>query len=143
MRSSLLGGVLVLLGSSAVAQTPAEVVAAFHHAVASSDTVQALAYLHPDLVVFESGGAEMSRDEFASGHLGADMAFMAAVTRDVTDSRTTMDVDVAVVMNRASMSGTMGDREINTVVVETVVLRRVSGDWKIVHIHWSSRRQRS
>ena len=42
MRSSLLGGVLVLLGNSAVAQTPAEVVAAFHHAVAGSDTVQAL-----------------------------------------------------------------------------------------------------
>ena len=83
----------------------------------------------------------MSRDEFASGHLGGDMAYMAAVTREVTDSRTTMDVDVAVVMNRTKMSGTMGDREINRVVVETVVLRRVGGEWKIVHIHWSTRRQ--
>ena len=142
MRSLLLGGVCVLLGNSAVAQTPAEVVAAFHRAVAGGDTVQALANLHPDVVIFESGGAEMSRNEFASRHLGADMAFMAAVTREVTDSRTTMDVDVAVVMNRTRMSGTSGDGEVNMVVVETVVLRREGGEWKIVHIHWSSRRQR-
>ena len=124
------------------AQAPAEVVTAFHEAVARGDTVQALAYLHPDVVIFESGGAEMSRDEFTSGHLGADMAFAAATTREVTNSRTVLEGDIAVVMNRNSTSGMMGDREINSVGVETVVLWRSGGAWTIVHIHWSSRRRR-
>jgi ketosteroid isomerase-like protein len=142
MRSSLLFSALALFGGSAVAQTPAEVVTAFHHAVASGDTAQALAYLHADVIIFESGSAEMSREEFASGHLGADMSFAAATTREITDSRTILEGDLAVVMNRTKTSGTMGDREINSVGVETVALRRVGGEWKIVHIHWSSRRQR-
>ncbi len=142
MRSLLLGGALLLFGGSAVAQTPAEIVTAFHHAIASGDTAQSLDYLHADVIIFESGRAEMSRDEFASGHLGADMSFAAETTREVTYSQTIMEGDVAVVMNRIATSGTMGDREINSVGVETVALRRVGGEWKIVHIHWSSRRQR-
>ena len=142
MKSILFTSVLVLVGNVSVAQTPAEVVTAFHHAVASTDTAGALAYLHPDLVVFESGGAEMSRDEFASGHLGADMNFAAATDREITYSETVMSGDVAVVMNRTKTSGTIGDREINSVGDETAVLRRVDGKWKIIHVHWSSRRQR-
>ncbi len=142
MRSLLLGGALLLFGGSAVAQTPAEIVTAFHHAIASGDTAQSLDYLHADVIIFESGRAEMSRDEFASGHLGADMSFAAETTREVTYSQTIMEGDVAVVMNRIATSGTVGDREINSVGVETVALRRVGGEWKIVHIHWSSRRQR-
>ncbi len=142
MRSLLLGSALVLFGGSAGAQTPAEVVTAFHHAIASGDTARSLDYLHADVIIFESGRAEMSRDEFASGHLGADMSFAAETTREVTYSQTIMEGDVAVVMNRTATSGTMGDREINSVGVETVALRRVGGEWKIVHIHWSSRRQR-
>lgn len=142
MKSLLLGGALALLSNSLVAQSPAEVVDAFHDAVTRGDSAEALSYLHPDVVIFESGGAEMSRDEFAAGHLGADMRFAAATTREVTDSRTIMGDGVAVVMNRHRRTGTMGDREINSVGVETAVLRLSEGDWKIVHLHWSSRRQR-
>ena len=130
------------VADAAVAQTPAETVLAFHEAVAALDTVQSLEYLHPDVIIFESGRAEMSRDEFASGHLGADMSFAAEMTREVTYSQTITEGDVAVVMNRTATSGMMGDREINSVGVETVTLRRQNGAWKIMHIHWSSRRQR-
>ena len=142
MKPVVLSSVLVLLSSSAMAQTPAETVSAFHGAIARLDTVQSLAYLHPDVIIFESGRAEMSRDEFASGHLGADMSFAAETTREVTYSQTIMEGNVAVVMNRIATSGMMGDREINSVGVETMTLRREGGAWKIVHIHWSSRRQR-
>ncbi len=64
------------------------------------------------------------------------------MTREVTYSQTIMEGNVAVVMNRTATSGMMGDREINSVGVETMTLRREGGAWKIVHIHWSSRRQR-
>ena len=142
MKPVVLSSALVLLSSSAMAQTPAETVSAFHEAIARLDTVQSLAYLYPDVIIFESGRAEMSRDEFASGHLGADMSFAAETTREVTYSQTITEGNVAVVMNRIATSGMMGDREINSVGVETMTLRREGGAWKIVHIHWSSRRQR-
>ena len=141
MKSLLLVAMWALTGTSVQAQDAAQVVKAFHEAIARGDTTSALDLLHPDVVIFESGGAEMSRDEFSSGHLGAEMAFAAATSREVTYSETVMAGDVAVV-NRTKTTGTMGDREINSVGDETVVLRRVEDDWSIVHVHWSSRRHR-
>ena len=62
--------------------------------------------------------------------------------REVTETQTTVAGDVAVVMNRTQVTGTYRDREINSTGTETVVLRQGDGNWRIVHIHWSSRRQR-
>ena len=134
--------VLMAVATPISAQTPAEVVTAFHAAIAGSDTSATLTYLDPDVVIFESGGAEMSRDEFTSHHMGADMAYAAATNRETTESQTTLAGDVAVVMNRTKTTGTYGDREINSTGAETVVLRKADSGWRIVHIHWSSRRQR-
>ncbi len=142
MRISMLATALALVGTPILAQTPAEVVLAFHEAIARVDTSASLEYLDPDVVIFESGGAEMSREEFASHHMGADMEYAAATTREVTETHTTVAGDVAVVMNRTQVTGTYRDREINSTGTETVVLRRGDGNWRIVHIHWSSRRQR-
>jgi ketosteroid isomerase-like protein len=132
----------VVVAMPASAQTPAEVVAAFHDAIARSDTSATLAYLDPAVVIFESGGAEMSRDEFASHHMGADMAYAGATNRETTQSQTTVAGDVAVVMNRTKTTGSYKDRDINSTGAETAVLRKTDDAWRIVHIHWSSRRQR-
>ena len=40
-----------------------------------------------------------------------------------------------------TVTGQMGEREINSQGTETMVLRRSDDGWRIVHIHWSSRRQ--
>ena len=31
------------------------------------------------------------------------------------------------------------DRDIDRITTETMILRRVGGVWRIVHVHWSSR----
>jgi ketosteroid isomerase-like protein len=131
-----------LLAAPVTAQEPGEVVIAFHEALARGDTSGTLSYLDPDVLIFESGGAETSRDEFASSHMGADMAYAAATTRETIDSRTEVAGHVAIVMSRTKTTGSYREREVSSTGTETVVLRRAEGQWRIVHIHWSSRRQR-
>ena len=142
MRTFSVCMISVFLAAPVAAQEPAEVVAAFHTALARSDTSATLSHLDPDVLIFESGGAETSRDEFASSHMGADMAYAAATTRETTSSQTDVFGDVAIVTSRTKTTGTYRDREVNSTGAETVVLKRTAGVWRIVHIHWSSRRQR-
>lgn len=133
---------LPVLVTSLAAQggTPTAAVAAFHAALAAEDSAAAMALLDPAAIIFESGGAEMSAAEYAAHHLGADMEFTAATTRAVEDLRTTMAGDAAWVLTRSRTTGTIGDRPIDVRGVETMVLRRAAAGWRIVHIHWSSRR---
>ena len=133
----------VIMTGSLAAQTPAETVAAFHQAIALGDTAEALGYLDPAVIIFESGGAEMSRDEFQSHHLGADMAFAAATNREVTASGSVIEGDMAMVLNRTRATGTFREREIDSNGTETVVLQKQGDDWRIVHLHWSSRQARN
>lgn len=121
------------------ANGPAAAVDAFHAALEAGDRDAALAWLDPDVVIYESGGAEMSREEYASHHLGGDMQFSAAMEREVTGRREQTLDDVAWVLSATRTTGTFRDREIDSVGVETMVLRRIDGAWRIVHVHWSSR----
>ncbi|HVS15349.1 MAG TPA: nuclear transport factor 2 family protein [Thermoanaerobaculia bacterium] len=118
---------------------PEAAVDAFHRALRSGDRDAALDALSPEVTVFESGGAELSREEYASHHLGGDMAFSAAVHTEVTARWTGGEGDTAWVLSRTATRGNYRDREIDSRGVETMLLRRLDGGWKIVHVHWSSR----
>ncbi len=131
---------LATIAATAAAQTPEQTVAAFHTAVTGGDSAAAIQLLDPKVVIYESGGAEMSRDEFASGHLKADMQYAMATTRTIVDSHSEIVGDLAVVISRSTVTGTYREREVNSRGTETMVLRRGSNGWRIVHIHWSSRR---
>ena len=120
-------------------ETPLRAVAAFHNALVSGDKEKLLAQLHPDVVIFESGGAELSRDEYASHHLGADMAFSAATKRTIVEQTEGQTGDIGWVLTRSETIGTFREKDIDLLGVETVILRREEQGWRIVHIHWSSR----
>jgi ketosteroid isomerase-like protein len=120
------------------AATPVGTVMAFHAALASGDTDAALMYLAEDVVIFESGGVENSRAEYASHHLEADAAFSAAVPRTLVSRTHGTQGDMAWVMSVETVTGTYRTRAINSRSVETMMLRQVNGQWRIVHIHWSS-----
>lgn len=120
------------------AATPVGTVMAFHAALASGDTDAALMHLDEDVVIFESGGVENSRAEYASHHLEADAAFSAAVPRTLVSRTHDMQGDMAWVMSVETVTGTYRTRAINSRSVETMMLKQVNGQWRIVHIHWSS-----
>ena len=66
------------------ARGAAAAVDAFHAALKRGDARAAAALLADDALIFESGGAERSKAEYASHHLGADATFSQAVPSRVT-----------------------------------------------------------
>jgi ketosteroid isomerase-like protein len=120
------------------AEEPAKVVDAFHAALARGETTAALAMLADDAVIYESGGVERGKAEYASHHLEADAAFSKAVPGRVTRRSGAADGSIAWLLTEGRTTGTYKDRPVDRVTTETAMLRRVGGTWRITHFHWSS-----
>jgi ketosteroid isomerase-like protein len=133
----LLAAVAACTGPAA--EGPAQVVDAFGHALRSRDTGRALELLAPDVLVYEFGGQEASRDEYAAEHMKGDMEFLAAATVQQLDRRQTVSGNVAIVTTRSQVKGQYQDKPFDQLSTETMVLRHAGGAWRITHIHWSSR----
>ena len=120
------------------ARPAAAVVDAFHAALGRGDTKAALSYLADNALIYESGGVERGRQEYASHHLGADSAFSQAVPGTVTRRGGEAVGSFAWIATEGRTTGTYKDKAIDRITTETMVLRRAGGAWKIAHIHWSS-----
>lgn len=120
------------------ARAAGDVVDAFHAALGKGDTKAASALLAEDALIYESGRAERGKAEYAAHHLAADAVFARAVSRTVTRRAGRADGRNAWIASDSTMRGTYKSRTINSVTVETMVLRREAAGWRIVHIHWSS-----
>jgi ketosteroid isomerase-like protein len=122
------------------ADHPAIVAASrLQHAFAEGDAVTLRSLLSPDVLIFEAGGVESSRDEYESHHMESDMAFMASIDGEVLSRKIIESGNTAVVMTRSRLSGNFKDKEIDLSSTETLVMENTDGGWKIRHIHWSSR----
>ena len=146
----------VLLGAASVAlliggdgaaaqqgesQAVIEVVDAFHEALASGDSTTALSLLAEDVIILESGGAE-TKQEYRSGHIRGDMRFAQAVPRERGEVHVQIAGEAAWAHSMSVTQGQMGDRQINSMSAELMVLARIEGRWQIKAIHWSSRQRR-
>ena len=118
--------------------SPIGTVEAFHAALQRGDTAAALALLTEDALIYESGGVERGRAEYAAHHLAADAAFSAAVERTLVDRSSGEAGDAAWVTSIETVAGIYRDRAINSRSLETMLLRRIDDQWRIAHIHWSS-----
>lgn len=116
----------------------ASVVDAFHAALEHEDTTGALALLADDVLIFESGEAERSKAEYAQSHLAADAAFSAAVPTTRSRRMARAGADSAWVASESRTTGAFNGRPVDSLSVETMVLRRQADGWRITHIHWSS-----
>jgi ketosteroid isomerase-like protein len=123
---------------SASARGAAAVVDAFHAALRRGDTSAAAALLAADALIFESGGAERTKAEYASHHLPADAAFSQAVRSTVNRRAGNANGAMAWVATEGRLTGTYKGKAIDLPTTETMLLRRSGRGWKIVHIHWSS-----
>ena len=120
------------------ARPAAAVVDAFHAALRSGNTKAALSHLAENALIYEAGGVERGRQEYASHHLGADSAFAQAVPGTVTRRGGEAVGGIAWIATEGHTTATYKEKAVDRVTTETMVLRRVGGAWKIVHIHWSS-----
>lgn len=116
----------------------AAVVTRYQAALATGDSVAALALLAADAVVLESGGME-TREQYRSHHLPADMSFARGVPAVRGNVRVGVRGDVAWVSSTSTSRGEFRGRQINSSGAELMVLSREPDGWKIRAIHWSSR----
>ncbi len=120
------------------ARPAAAVVEAFHAALRRGDTKAALSHLAENALIYEAGGVERGRQEYAAHHLGADAAFAQAVPGTITRRAGEAVGNIAWIATEGRTTGTYKDKAVDRVTSETMVLRRQGKAWKIVHIHWSS-----
>lgn len=120
------------------ARPAAAVVDGFHAALRRGDTQAASSYLAESALIYEGGGVERGRQEYASHHLGADSAFAQAVPGTVTRRAGEVVGNIAWIATEGRTTGTYKGKAVDRVTTETMVLRRAGRAWKIVHIHWSS-----
>lgn len=130
----------VLLAVPAIAAPPPmATVDAFHAALGRGDTDAAMAQLADGVLIFEEGGAEASRAEYATHHLAADAAY-AAATRATTTRRTVrIQGKLAWVASEGRVTGAYRGKPVDRLTAETMILTRAGAAWRIAHIHWSSR----
>jgi ketosteroid isomerase-like protein len=126
-------------GAVAPAATEAAaVVDTFHAALRRGDTAAAAALLTDDALIFEEGRAERSKAEYSARHLGADAEYSKAAPAERVRRIGDAAGDMAWIATEGRSKGRFRGTEVNRVTDETMVLRRIGGTWKIVHIHWSS-----
>lgn len=118
---------------------PVGTVNAFQAAIANGDEGVVRSLLAPDVLIYESGGQERSRDEYTSHHMKGDMEFLRNAQIQKLDQRQHGRGDLAVVSTRSRITGQHKDKAIDIHSTETMVLKRNAAGWQIVHIHWSSR----
>ncbi|WP_158608604.1 nuclear transport factor 2 family protein [Stagnimonas aquatica] len=119
--------------------TPSGVMRAFQAAMKSGDAASVKRLLAPDLLVFEGGAAERSRDEYASHHLGADMAFLKSSSVDILKQSSGGNDQEAWLTTESRIRGKSSKgKPLDIASTETALLRKGSAGWQIVHLHWSS-----
>jgi ketosteroid isomerase-like protein len=124
----------------ASAEPAAAAVDSFHAALRRGNTKAAADLLAEDALIFESGGVERSKAEYATHHLPADSDFSRSVTAAVSRRSGASDGQFAWVATEGRTTGTYKGKPVDLLTTETMVLRRAGASWKIVHIHWSSAR---
>lgn len=138
----LAGLCLALCVSGATAQaarSPAETVDAFHAALRSTDKAAALSMLDGALVVYESGSVDPTAEAYASHHLPRDMDSAAGTKWQLLTRRTGGAGDHRWVLSTYRVTGKRGDgASFDRTMLETAILRRAAGQFRIVHFHWST-----
>ncbi len=123
---------------SEAAVEAAAVVDQFQKRLAQGRTKEAEALLDPNVLIYEGGGVERSRAEYASHHLKSDAEFLKSA--NVAQLLRTGHVEGnSAWIATASELKAQGPKPAHLLMTETMVLRRTPQGWLITHIHWSSK----
>ena len=118
---------------------PSDAVDAFHAALKKKDTAAALSLLDRGLVVFEFGVVDPTAEAYAFRHLPFDIDVAAALQWNVESRRIGGEGDVRWVLTTYHVTGRQADGSpLDQITLETMILRRTSGLFRIVHMHWST-----
>lgn len=113
----------------------------FTAALSRGDLTRAGAELDADVLILESGSAERSAAEYLGGHAKDDAAFLKTVHQQLRHRSAHADGDFAWVASESELHFQKDGKPVTVLSAETMLLQRRGLAWKIVHIHWSSRKK--
>jgi ketosteroid isomerase-like protein len=129
---------LSLDGMKPKAAPEAEAVAqAFHTALQHGDRTAVLALLAPDVTISE-GGHTQTRDDYANGHLGEDIAFLKSARITPVSLGSMPMGDTAMVGSESDIQAMVKGKPTMLRSRELLNLKKDGKDWKIVSIQWQS-----
>lgn len=114
-----------------------KVVIQFHQAIQKSYKQKARSFLADDVIIYEGGRVERSADDYANHHMLADMDYLADMNIEILEHRVIVLGDLAYSMSRTKLMGNVNGKKIEQEGMETMILLKKEGKWKISHIHWS------
>ena len=115
------------------------VVERFGKALATADFKTVESLLDADVLILETGGAERSRQEYLGHHAISDAQFLKGTHSQLQRRRARIAGDLAWVGSESELHATKDGKPMTLLSTETMVLEKTGADWRIVHIHWSSR----
>ncbi len=114
---------------------PGQVVLSFHEALREQNEIAAKSLLSKNVTIVEGGGIERSAQEYVSHHMLSDMKFVSTLSSELLEHRVTEYRDSAtsllISVNTADTGKTYRS-------LETAILTKRYGEWKIAHLHWST-----
>ena len=114
-----------------------KVVMQFHQAIQGGDKSKARGFLADDVIIYEGGRVERSADDYANHHMLADMKYLAQLEVEILEHEVREVGQTAFSMSRTKLTGEFKGKEVNSEGMESMVLLKKDGKWKIAHIHWS------
>ncbi len=121
------------------AQAAVLVVDSFGKALAAVDFKTVENLLDPGVIILESGGAERSRAEYMGHHAIADALFLGNAHVTLQHRIARVDGTTAWVASESEIKASPDGKPMTLLSTETMILHKSAEDWRIVHIHWSSR----
>jgi ketosteroid isomerase-like protein len=113
----------------------------FSAALSRGDLTMAGAELDPNVLILESGGAERSAAEYLGGHAKSDADFLKTAHQQLRHRSAQASGDFAWVASESELHLQKDGKPVTVLSTETMLLQRRAAEWKIVHIHWSSRKR--
>jgi ketosteroid isomerase-like protein len=140
MNKRYLSLVFWLFSGLASANDASEVVTEFYRAMSSGDLAKVNELLSPEITIYESGYVERSRAEYAAHHLPEDIVFAKASSRKVTQHTERKDGNFSFILEETETKAKIKGKNVTILGTETTVLQKTDEQWRIVHLHWSSRK---
>ena len=121
------------------AQAALATVERFGSALQAGDLNTVEALLDPEVLILESGGAERNRQQYFEHHAAADAKFLGSANIRLVHRTARRSGDLVWIGSESEIHAQKGEKPLTLLSTETMILKRIGEEWRIVHIHWSSR----
>ena len=114
-----------------------KVVMQFLQAIQGGDKSKARGFLADDVIIYEGGRVERSADDYANHHMLADMKYLAQLKVEILEHEVREMGETAYSISKTKLTGEFQGKDVKSEGMESMILMKKNGKWKIVHIHWS------